>query len=184
MSAQAGRGRGGYTLIEVVISILLTAVMVSSVFSIALSTRAGGGKSDRKLLGAQGTKALGAALKGYVAESTAYSNTLIFGPNAANRGNTPQSWNIDTPGIQEDHACTITQSGTPAQVTSISIGAEQDVPAMNPGSHCMVCVAAPPNDAQCFVPKLLRDPPFNGVAFYTVTGTPPQVQIGMFWNEP
>lgn len=181
--------RDGYTLVEVVISILLTSVLVSAVFSVALTAKAGSGKADRKLLGGDSLRALDDALKAYVTDSSsnfATSAGQINGPNHAARGNfSQQAWNIYTPGVQEDHQCSFPSgfnAGPP------SIGGQQDIYALatSPpgGYHCLVCVAAPPNDTPCFLPKILRDPPYNGSIYYQVTGSPPKVQVGVWWTEP
>lgn len=179
--------RDGYTLVEVIMSILLTSVLVSAVFSVALSAKSGGGKADRKLLGAQAVAAMTDALKGYVTGDS--NNTMVNGPNFHYRGNhTVNTWHIHNPGIQEDHSCTVVTSpsygaGAP------TVGGVQDVYALSTGDHCLVCVASSAGgaDSACFLPKLLRDPPYNGSIFYTVSAGPngaPRVQAGVWWTEP
>lgn len=166
------KGRGGFTLIEVVVSVLLTAVMVSAVFTVALSVKTGGGKADRKLLAGQAERALSATLKGYVTSDNTATNTVIAGPNACARTGCgtpgPTSWNIHTPGVQTDSL------GDVYALTAAPVGSE----------HVLTCVAAPGADAACFVPKVLRDPPFNGTIKYSVVGSPPQVIVTVNWTEP
>lgn len=61
------RGRAaGYTLVEIVVAVLLTSVMVTSVFSIALTAKTGGTKSDRKIVAAQAAKRMTSQLKNFV----------------------------------------------------------------------------------------------------------------------
>jgi type II secretory pathway pseudopilin PulG len=177
--------RDGYTLVEVIISILLTSVLVSAVFSVALTAKSGGGKADRKLLGAQSVAAMTDALKGYVTGDS--NNTMVNGPNFHYRGNhTVNTWHIHNPGIQEDHSCTIVG---PPYTAAPTIGGIQDVYALSTGAHCLVCVASSAGgaDSACFLPKLLRDPPYNGSIFYKVTAGAngaPQVDAGVYWTEP
>ena len=165
----------GYTIIEVVISILLTAVMVSAVFSVALSSRQSGGKSDRKLLAAQASKTLSMVLRSYVTGEPA--NTVIAGPNAARNllpgpPFAPEMWHVHTPGVQTD---------SQGDVYALA-------PYPNQGSlvHRLDCLL--PNDSGCFLPKLLRDPPYNGTIQYTVTvpaaNAAPQVSVDVNWTEP
>jgi hypothetical protein len=72
---------------------MLMAVMVSSVFSVVLSTKQTGGKSDRKLLAAQSSKELTAMLKGFVSDPTARGfSEPIDGPNANHPSN---KWALD-----------------------------------------------------------------------------------------
>ena len=61
------RGRAGYTLVEVVLAMLLTTVIVTSVFSVALTTKGGGGKAERKLKAAAGARRSG---RGRIARRT------------------------------------------------------------------------------------------------------------------
>jgi type II secretory pathway pseudopilin PulG len=165
------RREAGYTMIEVVVSILLTATLVSAVFSVALSTTQSTGKTDRKMLAAQAQRALTSALKGYV---TADRNSgLIFGPNAAARGNNSNSWNIHTPGVQTDSA---------GDVYALS-------PYPNAGTttHTLTCIAAPGADAGCFLPKIMRDAPVSGTVTYVVNvsavNAPPRITVTVNYND-
>jgi type II secretory pathway pseudopilin PulG len=161
------RRRDGYTIIEVIVSIMLTAVMVSAVFSVALTTKTGGGKADRKLLAGQAERSLTAALRSYVTADTA--NTAIPGPNAAaNTGGATGAagWSIHTAAVQTD---------------SMGVGTY----ALAVGTHILACPAAAGADAACFLAKALRNPPFNGTIQYVVAaGSPPQVTVTVNWTEP
>lgn len=165
-----GRTRqSGYTLVEIMVSILLTAIMVSAVFSVAVTTRAGGGKADRKLLGSQASKALTSALKGYVTQDTNTPVTGIPGPNFRNAG--AATWSLqDT--VQTD-----------------SQGA---VYALAAGVHTISCIEADPG-RNCFLPLSMRAAPYNGTLTYRVsypaTGGPflgeaPRVDVSVNWDEP
>lgn len=63
----------GYTLVEVVIAMLLTAIMVTSVFSVSLTAKQGGGKGGRKLLASQGAKQIANQLRNFVTGDTSVS---------------------------------------------------------------------------------------------------------------
>ena len=78
------RGEGGYTLIEVVISILLTAIIVASVMSVALSSKSSSVKSDRKIIANEASRALTAMLKGYVTAD--YNQSAVRGPGTGAGG--------------------------------------------------------------------------------------------------
>ena len=160
----------GFTLVEVIVAVLLTGVIVSSVYSVALSSRRGGGKADRRLLGAQASKAVAATLRNYV---TADSNLVpggaltIHGPNVLNPTGVTQ-WSLHTPG--------------PPAIQTDSLGS---VWALATGTHRIECPAAVGSDGPCFLPRILRTAPFNGYIEYTVAaGSPPQVTINVVWTEP
>ena len=147
----------GYTLVEIIISMLIMAVLVSSVFSVALSTAGGDIKAERRVYATQGARSLSAALKGYVSGDP--TTTVIRGPNSANLTN---RWSINLPGVQTD--------------------SQGDAWALNPGVHTLTCVAAPPADSACFLPKNIRD--LGGQLSYTVVaGMPSQVSISVTWDD-
>jgi len=92
----ASRGDAGYTLVEVMVAMLLTSIMVTSVFSVALTVKTGGGKGESKIKAAAGAKMVAALLKNYVtAEDGTVSTTQIPGPCAAAANN----WSISCNGI-------------------------------------------------------------------------------------
>ena len=72
--------RYGYTIVEVVVAMLLSAVMISAVFSIALSGRQTTARSDRRLVAAQAAQSMMQRLKNYVTGD--YSNAAL-GPNGS-----------------------------------------------------------------------------------------------------
>ncbi|MCM2303241.1 MAG: prepilin-type N-terminal cleavage/methylation domain-containing protein [Elusimicrobia bacterium] len=94
--SRVGRGDAGYTLVEVMVAMLLTSIMVTSVFSVALTVKTGGNKGESKIKAAAGARMVAALLKNYVtAEAGTASTTLIPGPcqGAAN------NWSISCNGI-------------------------------------------------------------------------------------
>lgn len=78
---------------------LLTSVMVTSVFSVALTAKTGGTKSDRKIKAAAGARQIAAVLKNFVTGDPA--STLIAGPNAGGAN----KWSLDGLGTIDDTSC-------------------------------------------------------------------------------
>jgi prepilin-type N-terminal cleavage/methylation domain-containing protein len=66
----------GFTLVEVIVAVLITAVMVSSVFSISLSSRRGNLRADHKLIAAQATRQLSATLQNYVTADNTVATSI------------------------------------------------------------------------------------------------------------
>ncbi len=73
----------GFTLIEVVVAMLITAVMVSSVFSVSLHTRRNDVRADRKLLAAQATRQLTSTLEEYVTADHSSAQSVSFSPGGS-----------------------------------------------------------------------------------------------------
>ena len=158
--------RSGYTLIEVVIAILLTAVIVTSVFSVSLTSKTSDVKAERKLKGAVGTRQVSSLLRNYVTGDLG----VALGPGDAG------GWSMTVPskGI-EDHAWNGTTCG----------GARNDY-ALTAGDHCLTGVlgtfeAAPYNARVWYrvVDRAIADP---------VAGCPgcslPEVTITATWIDP
>lgn len=57
---------GGYTLVEVVVALLISAIMVTSVFSVAITAKQSGGKSDRHLIATQTSRLVTSTLRNFV----------------------------------------------------------------------------------------------------------------------
>lgn len=94
--SRAWRGDAGYTLVEVMVAMLLTSIMVTSVFSVALTVKTGGNKGEAKIKAAAGARMVAALLKNYVtAEPGTASTTLIPGPCAGAVNN----WSMSCNGI-------------------------------------------------------------------------------------
>ena len=70
----------GYTLVEVVVAMLLSAIMISAVFSVALTGRTQtSSRGDCQVAAAQAAQALLQRLKNYVADPS-YATSGITGP--------------------------------------------------------------------------------------------------------
>ena len=73
------KARQGYTLVEVVVAVLISLIMISAVFSVALTSTRGGAKEDRRLVAAQAAQSMLKRLANYVCSDP--NNTLIGGPS-------------------------------------------------------------------------------------------------------
>ncbi len=73
------RRETGFTLVETLVAILLMAVVVMSVFSIALTSRTAGKKTSRKAIAGIYTKTVEEKLKSYI---TGDLDSTTSGPNA------------------------------------------------------------------------------------------------------
>jgi prepilin-type N-terminal cleavage/methylation domain-containing protein len=111
--------QAGYTLVEVVIAILLTAVIVTAVFSVSLSSKTGDVKAERKLMGAVGTRQVASMLRNYVAGV----RDVPMGPGDGG------DWSMTIPskGIVDHFG------------TYPCLGARNDY-ALTPGDHCLTGV--------------------------------------------
>ena len=96
-ATEAPRGEKGYTLVEVMVAMLLTSIMVTSVFSVALTVKTGGSKGERKIKAAAGARQIAAQLKNYVTGDP--TTTTIPGP-----GSGLNSWSMDSGGV-DDTSC-------------------------------------------------------------------------------
>lgn len=152
----------GYTLVEVVVAMLLMAIMVSSVFSLALSSRQAGGKSERRMEAARITKEVTGLLKNYVTGDP--TTTLIAGPNANNPANT---WSLDDP------------TRVPPVTDTCTCGGPNPY-ALAPGTHTIAGL----------LPLWFSGPPYNATLKYyvgseTIDGSPaPQINVTVDWTEP
>lgn len=81
----------GYTLVEVVVAALLSLIMISAFFSIALTSKTGAATEDRKVLGSQAAQSMLQRLANYVASDP--NQTVIAGPSSTTPG--PASWSLN-----------------------------------------------------------------------------------------
>lgn len=143
---------------------MLMAVMVSSVFSVVLSTKQTGGKADRKLVAGQSSKELSTLLKGFVSDPSARGiGEPIDGPNANNAVN---KWALEdatqTPPIACSHS---------------SLGANHY--ALAAGTHTVTG----------FLPAWFEQAPYAAVLKYYVNVSVvngqdvPQVSVQIDWTE-
>jgi len=93
--------RRGYTLVEIVVALLLSCVMISAVFTIALTAKQSTGVSERRQAAAQATQALLQNLKAYVADPNyvVSGDSDILGPCPA--GNARATWSLNCRGITD-----------------------------------------------------------------------------------
>lgn len=161
--------QAGYTIVEVVVAVLLTSIMVTSVFSVALTSKQGGGKSDRKLVAAQAAKTVTSQLRNFV---TGCDCDPVSGACSAAsctvQGPTPRtgvaSWYLHDP----------------ANNVFDSMG---DKWALTTGVHRITGTGV--------LPAWFLADPFNGYVEYTVdnsadvNGRPmPKVSLDVQWQEP
>jgi len=181
-------GRGGFSLVEIVISILLVAVMMASVMSAALSAKSSGGRSERKVIAGMATSQLSAQLSNFITTYWDYTaggwiatrRTDIDGPmtNAACPsgsgactwawGNYPDGCGVNVPCITD----TIT-GGVPACAANCY--------ALQVGLHTLTN----------YLPAWFEAAPYNARISYTVAtaasmtgGVSPTVSIAVNWTEP
>jgi len=92
------RAEAGYTLVEVMVAMLLCSIMVTSIFSVALTVKTGGSKSESKIRASAGARQIAALLKNYVTAESGTASTVapnIPGPcvGAAN------NWSMTCNGV-------------------------------------------------------------------------------------
>lgn len=157
--------RGGYTLVEVVVAILLTSVMVTSIFSVALTVKTGGNKGDRKIRATAGARLITTQLRNYVTGDPL--TVLVPGPNASNGAN---RWSIN---------------GAPGYNGVGIIDSQGNAYALAPNSHTLTNV----------LPATFEAAPFNARVIYFVTTTDtitdgvntrpiPSVSVTTTWTDP
>lgn len=154
---------GGYTLAEVIISMLLVAMMVGAVYRLALTSMQSGNKIDRKVFANQAERHLSEQLRQYV---TADSTTnLIAGPNG---GTGATAWYMQGSASPQGGGVTVIDS----------LGA---VYALASGTH----------NLHNYLPQWFEAAPYNATAQYVVTpqaglgnGTPVNINVTVIWTEP
>lgn len=173
-----GHAQAGYTLAEVVVSVLLISIIVTSVFSVSLTSKMSDGKNDRRLAAGQAARQVSSRLKNFVTGCDC--NVTTGACNAAScsiQGPTPRagvlSWSFNNPPDIID--C------WPATPPYGACGNGSDVYALTLGAH----------DIRGLLPADFAASPFNARVIYTVTtagtleGRPiPRVSIDVQWTEP
>ncbi|MCM2303389.1 MAG: prepilin-type N-terminal cleavage/methylation domain-containing protein [Elusimicrobia bacterium] len=161
-AAQASSGEGGYTLVEVMVAMLLTSIMVTSVFSVALTVKTGGSKGESKIKAAAGARMVAALLKNYVTAETGTASTAVIpGPC----GGAANNWSITCNGIVD--ACPTPPGGSACY-------------ALAQGTHTLTGVMG-----------AFEGPPWNARVTYFVDATTlvngrpvPAVSITTTWTDP
>ncbi|PIR16570.1 MAG: hypothetical protein COV48_09640 [Elusimicrobia bacterium CG11_big_fil_rev_8_21_14_0_20_64_6] len=157
-------GENGYTLVEVMVAMLLTSIMVTSVFSVALTVKTGGSKGERKMKAATGARLVASQLKNFVTGDP--SSTVMAGP-----GTGTNKWSMTGGGVTDACLCT---------------SCSANCYALMPGSHTLSGVLPATFEAAPYNAKV--------VYFVTVTDTIsdgvnparpiPSVSITTTWDEP
>ncbi len=147
-------------MVEVMVAMLLTSIMVTSVFSVALTVKTGGSKGERKIKAAAGARQIAAQLKNYVTGDP--TNTTILGPG---QGAGAASWSMDS-GTVDDTSC-------------------MNCYALTAGSHTLTGVLpasfeASPYNARVIYFISTTDTITDGVNTRPI----PSVSITTTWNEP
>ncbi|MBI3564678.1 MAG: hypothetical protein HY079_05730, partial [Elusimicrobia bacterium] len=156
-------------LVEVIVAMLISCIMVTAMFSVALTQKSGSGKSDRRVLANQGMAQITAMLKGFVTgcgcdpttgvcSNTNGDCTMLTGPNTANAG--VATWYMNGGGITD------------------SMG---NVYALTYGTHILTGV----------LPAWFEAAPYTARVQYAVTNTQtvngrpvPKVVVTVNWTEP
>ena len=116
--------RAGFSLVEVVIAILLTAVIVTSVFSVALTSKTGNITAERRLKAAVGTRQVSSMLRTYVTGDQVDSGMNLPGP-----GSPPNTWSMTSP-----------VTGIVDHFGTYPCGGARNDYALAPGDHCLTGV--------------------------------------------
>ena len=111
---RAARAADGYTLIEVAVAMLITAFLVTSVFSIALTGKSSGAINDRKLLAAAGVRQVSAKLRNYVTADSIDSAINLPGP-----GNGANSWSMTSDGVTDSCGNCYALASGPHELTGV-----------------------------------------------------------------
>lgn len=162
-------GDAGYTLIEVMVAMLLSCVLVTSVFSVTLTIKRSGSKGEAKIKAAAGARTVAALLKNYVTAETGTVSTVapaITGPcvSAAN------NWSMTCNGVTDTYT-----AGPACGVGSTACYA------LAPGTHTLTGVMG------IFENALNAVPPGNAarVSYFVDASAPvKKVSITTTWQEP
>ncbi len=149
---------------------LISCIMVTAMFSVALTQKQGSGKSDRRMLSNQGAAVVSALLKDFVTGCDCNPATGACGPDCAL---------IEGPNKFRSPGVGTWYMNGHAGVVVDSMG---DVYALRYGLHTL----------RGLLPAWLEAAPYNGRVNYTVTpaqaavlGRPvPQVVVDVHWDEP
>jgi len=81
--------RRGYTIVEVVVAMLISAVMITAIFSVALSSKRSGMMADSKMIASSSSQSVAKLLANYMTAN--WTQTVVPGPNT--RGT--NTWSLD-----------------------------------------------------------------------------------------
>jgi type II secretory pathway pseudopilin PulG len=187
----------GYSLVEVIISILLASVIVTSVFSVVLTSKADNGqngRNDRHQIAGQAIKDVSSALRNFVTGCCDVSTgTCVTGAGLAwscdnvpgpNKNNGTLTWSFDQ---------YLLATGPTTDSFGAPTGGTSNTYALKAGTHYL----------SGLLPAWFTSAPFNAQVSYTVsagaatswqatapiatsfpTPTIPQVNVNVTWTEP
>jgi prepilin-type N-terminal cleavage/methylation domain-containing protein len=175
--------RSGFSLVEMLVAILLTAIIVTATFSALLLTKADLGGSDNQMTVSQAQQQLLRTLQNYQAASIS-GNDVNSGPNQTGLcgSGSANTWCLTKP-YESGVAC----SGSNCLSSSLC---SSNVCAGNSYALAIGCG----HNVTAWLPATLQAAPFNGVMCYTVTdqsgSSPyaqsqfiPQVNVTVQWTK-
>ena len=134
---------------------LLTSVMVTSVFSVALTAKTGGAKGERKIKAAAGARQVAAQLRNYITADETASGAFA-GPGVG-----ANSWSMDSGGV-DDTSCA-------------------NCYALSAGTHTLTGILPAGFEAAPYNARVI----YHVTYADTVNGRPvPAVSITTTWAEP
>ncbi|MBI5246117.1 MAG: hypothetical protein HY923_02975 [Elusimicrobia bacterium] len=142
------------------VAMLLTSVMVTSVFSVALTVKTGGNKGERKLKAAAGARLIASQLKNFVTGDPTSTVAGLTGPGVGTN-----KWSMDGGGV-DDTSCV-------------------DCYALTPGSHTLTGILGATFEGAPFNARVIyfvtaTDTITDGVNTRPV----PSVSITTTWTDP
>ena len=173
------KGRQGYTLIEVVVAMLLSCVMIASVFSVALSNKVASSKIDHSLVAVQASRSLQEKLSAYVTSDP--TNTIIAGPAGGGAG--LASWSLNRAGYSDSQGTVWALAGGSHVVTGPGLPPAAIVNAgLKSGEATCPGGASGPACVEYFVywPCAGGGTP----AFPVPNNCQPVINVSVFWLEP
>lgn len=173
--------QSGFSLVEMVVAILLTAVIVTGTFSALLLTKANLGNSDNQMSINFVQRQLLETLKNYQSASIAGPNNVDYNSGPNQRGSCGSTWCLTPPG-ESGTAC----SGANCPASCASGACQANSYALQTGCG---------HNVTKWLPQAIQGAPYNGVMCYTVTDTSglnsadqsqfrPQVNVTVQWTEP
>ncbi|MBI5629461.1 MAG: type II secretion system protein [Elusimicrobia bacterium] len=152
-------GRSGYTLVEVVVAMLISAIMVAAIMSVALSAKKGEVKNDRKIVANQATRELAAKLNAYITADPA--STIIAGP-----GSGSNKWSM-----------------TSGSIVDTCPDASTNCYALTTGSHTLTGFLPTWFEATPYSARAIYFVSYPQ-AYSVANGTVPLVNVTVSWTEP
>jgi hypothetical protein len=179
-------------LVEVVVALLISSVMITAVFGVALTSKSGSGSGQRRVLANTAVSQVSAQLKAYVTACCTPTSGLCPGASscgAAGAGTGPNSlngvnsWAISLP--SPPAATAVVDAATAPSGASCTPGATRNTWALMCGDHYLTGINS-----------TLEAPPYCGYVKYNVSwpagcsaGSPPSqgapiVAFTVNWTEP